>query len=562
MSRNQTEFATKSSEILIVGDHVFDKFRKELRTTDGTLVPLRIQSTDVLSMLAQTPNEVISKDNFVESIWKNTFVTDDSLVQCIGDIRRALGESDRHYIETVPHKGYRLNSSTEAPTASAIPNSRYAIYGSLVLILMVVGSFGVWWFEPAKHSLISSNQPPQSKLGMEIKKPSIAVLPFANMNDDPKQLYFIDGLVEDLIIDLSRVSGANVISSASSFAYRGTNLKIQDIARELGVNYLLLGTVRKEKKKMRITANLIDVASRTNLWAGRYDRKLINLLELQDEVTKSIVSALSIKLTPNEDQLFANRRPVNPDAYDLLLRGLQPFRTFTASGNIEARRYFEKAIALEPDYARAYANLALSYGREIVFRFGENRPDLITLGLEKAEIAEKLDRSIPQIQFARAVLNLAARKHSEAISASLRAIELNSNYADGFAVLAQTSAFGDNLEEGLVAIRRAKQLNPRYPFSYLWVEGHILYLLKQYDKALPLLEEVIRRNPTFYIGLLTLSATYGQLELLEKVKWNNGEILTLKPDFSARVEGAELPYKQDIDRAHFIKGMLKAGLPN
>ncbi|MCP5076145.1 MAG: hypothetical protein GY947_22975, partial [Rhodobacteraceae bacterium] len=491
-------------------------------------------------------------------------VSDDIARQTIGKVEatfEAIGEQHLKNVAlpVLAHRVLAAEAVQVLPTAKPRRGKSRSVPGLMggALVVVLALAAAVFFYPKNQETVVAS----RDAFAPVSDKRAIAVLPFANMSGDPEQVYFSDGLSEDLITDLSRVSGLLVISSASSFAYRNSDLHFREIAQELGVSYLLQGSVRKADDRVRINANLIDVSNGANVWAERYDHEITNIFELQDNVTKSIVGAMSVSLTQSEEQLFESSEKVDPDAYDTLLRGLYPYRNFTLEGVREARIYFKKAIELDPDYARAHANLAASYGREIVFLSDEPKPELLELGLKEAAIAERLDDKIPQTQFAVAVVNLAARNHAKAITASRRTIELDPNYADGFAVLAQTSTYGDNLEEGLLAIRRAKQLNPRHPFSYLWVEGHILYLLERYTDALPLFEEVVSRNASFYFGQLALAATYGQLGLMEEAEWQVEEVLTLQPSFSAKVEGQKAPYMLDRDRERFVDGLVKAGLP-
>jgi adenylate cyclase len=243
-----------------------------------------------------------------------------------------------------------------------------------------------------------------------------------------------------------------------------------------------------------------------------------------------------------------------------LLRGLPPLRRFTEEGIAEARHYFRRAIEIDPDYARAHANLALSYGQAMVFRLGGD-PSSPATALREAERAAELDATIPQTQFALAVVHLSARNHDAAMEAARQAILLDPSYADGFAVLAQTLAYGGDLKEALTAIRTAKKLNPRYTFAYPLVEAHILFQLRRYEDARALLEEVIERNPAFLVGHLTLAATYGHLGMSEEARWLKAEILTMSPDISAQAEGVSAPYREEADRAHFTEGLRLAGLP-
>jgi TolB-like protein/predicted Zn-dependent protease len=390
--------------------------------------------------------------------------------------------------------------------------------------------------------------------------PVIAVLPFANMSGDPDQLYFSDGLTEDLTTDLSQVSGLRMISSASSFTYRDSDLTPEAIARDLGASHLVTGSVRRDGRRLRINATLTETVTGANVWASRFDRDIGGVFDLQDEVARAITSALAITLTSSEEQQFQRNQAIDPDAYDMLLRGLAPLRRFTAEGIDEARRYFRRAIEIDPDYARAHANLALSYGQAVVFRLGEDMSSL-DIALREAHQAVELDPALPQAQFALAVVQLSARNHDAATAAARQSVKLDPNYADGYAVLAQTLAYDGDLDDALVAIRTAKTLSPRYTFAYLWVEAHILFQQRQYEDSRAILEDVVDRNPAFLVGYLILAAIYGKIDQTEEAEWLVSEILTLSPEISALKEGNLAPYRRESDREHYIEGLLRAGLP-
>lgn len=551
MSRNQSEIWTKSSGVLSLGAFSFDLEQRELRDAKGQPVALRRQSADVLAELARNPESTISKDALIDAVWGATAVTDDSLVQCIADIRRTLGPDARDCLRTIPRRGYRLDPTAVVLATQHRFRGTRAIVTGLALTVIVAA---------ALFLLRAGDAPVWTPAGPPLDRPTIAVLPFANMGGDPDRLYFSDGLTEDLTTDLSRFSGLRMISSASSFAYRDSGLTPDAIARELGASHLITGSVRRDGRRIRINAELTEAASGANIWADRYDRDIGDIFDLQDDVTQAIVTALAVELTTSEELRLEQQLHINPDAYDLLLRGLPPLRRLTEEGNAEARRYFRRAIEIEPDYARAHANLALSYGQAIVFRLGDD-PSSRAIALREAERAAELDATIPQTQFALAVVQLSARNHDLAIEAARQSIRLNSRYADGFAVLAQTLAYGGDLEEALSAIRTAKELNPRFTFAYLWVEGHILFQLRRYEDARAILEEVVERNPAFLVGHLTLAATCGHLGMSEEADWLKAEILTMSPAISAQAEGDFAPYREQADRANFVEGLRLAGIP-
>ena len=551
MSRNIPEIWTKSDGSLHLGAFSFDTSTRELRDSAGRVLELRRQSSDVLAVLARRPGETVSKEELVLAVWSDVAVTDDSLVQCIGDIRRALGPKSRDCIQTVPRRGYRM-----VPTLAEEVSNRKALARGTILL----AGLAVALLIAALAAFLAREPERPVPFAARSDQPVIAVLPFANISGDPDQLYFSDGLTEDLTTDLSQVSGLRLIASASSFTYRESELTPEAIARELGASHLVTGSVRRDGRRLRINAALTEAATGANVWANRFDRDIGGVFDLQDEIAQAITAALAIKLTSSEEQRFQRDQAIDPNAYDLLLRGLAPLRRFTEEGIDEARLYFRRAIEIDPDYARAHANLALTYGQAVVFRLGE---DLSShdIALREAERAVELDPLLPQAHFALAVVQLSARNHGAAIEAARQSVLLDISYADGYAVLAQTLAYGGDLDEALAAIRTAKHLSPRYTFAYLWVEAHILFQQRHYEEAREILEDIITRNPAFLVGHLTLAAVYGHLGLTDEADWLTLEILTMSPDISAIGEGRTAPYRIEDDRDHFVEGLLKAGLP-
>lgn len=556
MSRNEPEIETKPDSPLQLGRLLFDVSTGELRDSDNQIVDLRKQSCEVLSALARRPVETVPKEALMAEIWPDVAVTDDSLVQCIGDIRRTLGPEARNCIQTVHRRGYRL-----VPTEPPAEVTRYTFEGlkplKITRLEAILMAGALLTFGLVGYALIPTVPDP---LQAPPDRPIIAVLPFSNTTADPEQQYFIDGLTEDLTTDLSRISGLRMISSASSFAVRDTNATPEEIARNLGATFVVTGNVRRDNRRIRVNAILTEVESGENVWADRFDRDIGGIFDLQDDISRAITSALAVELTSGETTRFARTQRINSDAYDLLLRGLAPLRTFTNEGIEDARNYFRRAIAIDPDYARAHANLALTYGTSIIFRLGDD-PSLLSIALKEAETAVEIDPALPQAQFALAVVRLAGRNYDGAIKAAREAIRLDPSYADGYAVLAQTLAYGGDKEEALSAIRTAKLLSPRFTFAYHWVEGHVLFQLRRYEEAKVVLEDVVRRNPAFLLGNLILAATLGHLGDSDEADWIVDEILILSPDMSAFEEGDASPYRTDHDRAHYVEGLLLAGVP-
>ncbi|MFT5351851.1 MAG: adenylate cyclase, partial [Gammaproteobacteria bacterium] len=350
-------------------------------------------------------------------------------------------------------------------------------------LLVIVGASFFWHSQSHQQKVTSSAEPktaqsppisvsqPGSGQGtivppVVIRENTLAVLPFHNLGGDAEIQYFSDGLSEDLTTDLSKVKGLTVISYASSFDYPNAQSGFKIIARELGVRYLVRGTVRHNGDRVRINVSLVDPLDGFNIWTDRYERARSNPFDVQEEVTLQIVNALSLTLETDKEEL----KKIDPNAYYMLLRGLEPLRELTASGSVRARVFFERALVLDPQYARAYASIAVSYGREMILRHSDEASEAsVKKGLEAAITATILDPNIPDAYFAIGLLNLVIKEYDNALAAVRHAIKLDGNYSDGYALLAEVAFYGGDLNEALIAIKRAKLLHPHHPYSYDWI---------------------------------------------------------------------------------------------
>ncbi len=459
----------------------------------------------------------------------------------------------------------RLRAGEQLPTADFSPAAklqgqarrmRYVVVGVLLLGAVLVAVL-LGMRDPAPPAGLETAEP--TTAGSE--RPSIAVLPFDNLSGDPQQDYFADGISEDLTTDLSRISGLFVVSRNSSFAYKGRSVDVRTVAQELGVRYLLEGSVRRAGDQVRINAQLVDGVNGGHVWAERFDGNLADVFALQDEVNRRIVAALEVSLTDAEENRFDRVETTKPEAYDALLRGIELYNTFTAESVAESRKFFAQAAAIDPDYARAYANIALTHATEVNFFWSKNREESIRLGLEYAARALELDDSIPQIYLTRSILYLSQRQHQTAFEAAQRTIEVHPNYADGFATLAFISSYSGRFEAGLEAIDRAMRINPQGTGVYLSVKGRILYLMKRYEEAVPLLEDSAERNPAFDRTHLTLAALYAQLGRFEDAAWSVDEALAINPEITLHKEHRESIYLRDGDLEHYVEGLRLAGVP-
>lgn len=383
---------------------------------------------------------------------------------------------------------------------------------------------------------------------------AIAVLPFTNMSSDPEQEYFIDGLAEDLITDLSKVPGLLVISRQSSFAYKGKPIDIRSVAKELDVRYVVEGSMRRAASRVRINAQLIDAEDGTHVWADRFDRELVDFFALQDEVVGKIVGALS-GLLPSV-RLVARKRATNLEAYDLFVRG-RVLVNQSVESNRAARPLLERSIELDPGFADAYAWLAMSHLAGWVW-WGEAAESQAPLALAAAERAVSLD---PENAGAHAILGcvLIYGGRPEAAAVELAtALRIDPNHADAWAFLADAKSYEGCADEAIDLMRNALRLNPHPPGWYYQYLGFIEYAAGRYGDA----AETLRHAATHRLGSQRiLAASLAQLGRIEEAKLEAAQFLDAYPIFSIRQWAGTQPFQREADRQHFVDGYRKAGLP-
>ncbi len=372
--------------------------------------------------------------------------------------------------------------------------------------------------------------------------PSIAVLPFLNLSQDEGQEYFADGFTEDLITDLSNISGLRVISRNSVFVYKGKSVKISEVGKEFGVGYVLEGSVRKIGDQVRINAQLIDVKTINHLWAERYDRDLKDIFNLQDEVSKKIVSALALKLTEGEESRILKKATENMDAYDAYLRGMGYYSRFTQHFNGKARELYKRAIKLDPRFAEAHAAMGWTYVTDWFMGWTK---DLASLekARESAEIALSLDGNASKALCLLGNVLLWKKKHDEAIVAYEKSLALNPNYAEALSGMGDTLSWAGRPEEGIALIEEAISLNPNQEGYYQFFLGHAFYLTKRYNQAIAALQKSLNQNPDFFPSRIYLAAVYSEIDQMGFAKDEMDEVLKRVPEDSFDELHQKLPYK-------------------
>ncbi len=391
------------------------------------------------------------------------------------------------------------------------------------------------------------------------ENPSIIVLPFINMSGDVDQEYFSDGLTEDLITDLSKISNLFVIARNSAFTYKGKAVNVQEIGRDMGVRYALEGSVRKAGQRVRITAQLIDTTSGGHIWADRYDRNMDDIFALQDDVTQKIVSVLAVKVGEGEKQRIYDRDTDNVAAYDYFLRGLEYSNRFTPEGNIKARELFEKAIDLDTGYTMAYAKYGWTYLTEWMMGWSEDERNL-----ERArELAIKAISTGDTVGSAYCLLGhsyLWKKQHDKAIAIYEELESMNYGMAEALSDYASVLNFCGRPEEAIQLLQKAIRLDPLFPVFNSFNLGHAYYLVGQYPEAITHLREALVHNAEFFPARLFLVATYVALDRFEEAREEAAEVHHRGAETSLDTWSQRLPYKNPDTLANIVDALRQAGL--
>jgi adenylate cyclase len=553
-----------------------------LLSADDRELPLRPKSFEVLRYLVENAGRLVAKDELMQAVWPHVIVTDDSIKQCVREIRVALGDAEQRMIKTVPRRGYLFAAPVSSPqigeagsasvvpppttavperdpikkTAPAGPSTRWRFLAALAGVALVV-AVGAWsWFQSRGLSLPD--------------RPSIAVLAFANMGGNPQQEYFSDGIAEDLITSLSKFPNLFVIARNSSFSYKGRQIDGKEIGRELGVRYLVNGSVRRDGERLRVTTQLVEAATGKQLWGDRYDREPTGLFAVQDDIVQKIVGTLVAHITNTELERAMRKPPETLAAYDYYLQANALMKKIHRESRGEtiaaARQLYERSLAADPQYAPALQGLAHTYvtawqeptgyapiASEYRQRATLDRAQLL------AQTAVELDGNLAE---ARATLGFILRwqyRHNESNAEFERAFALNPNLADG--------RFGNMLNhqgrahEAIDFMKSIMRLDPFHPAVYFQYLGNAYYLIGRYDAAIELLRTGALRMPGYRPVFVWLAAAAAQLGRVDEARAAAAEVLRLQPDFtvSGWVQFLGLARQEDAERlAH---GLRKAGLP-
>ena len=498
---------------------------------------LRPKSFEVLRYLVEHAGRVVTKEEVLSAVWPDVTVSDELLTQCIRDVRRALGDESQRIVKTVPRRGYLVDVPVSAGDVAADQPpgpTRGAVAG-----------------EAVPHALPDL--------------PSIAVLAFTNMSGDPGQDYFSDGITEGIITELSRFSELLVIARNSSFRYKGQSVDVRQVGRELGVRYVLEGSIRRSGDRVRISAQLVDAVTGAHRWAERYDRKLEDVFAVQDEVARTIVAVLAVHVKKAESDRVLATPPAIWQAYEHYLRAADTLVRYHSSLNkddlLQGRRDLRQVLAIDPNYAPAHASLSRTYVSLWIHRWDDDCPWSVALdsAYQSAREAVRLAPNLPGAHIALGWVLIWMRQHEAAIAECERARLLNPNLSDFH--FAWTLVLAGEPARAIQTLEAHMRHDPFYqPHAPGWL-GLAYYMLQRYADALPDLLECVLRAPNFGASHHWLAATYAQLGQLDKARAEAAEGLRIEPWFTVGQALFARTCKRPEDADHFRDGLRKAGYP-
>jgi TolB-like protein len=517
----------------LFGEHTLNTERRELNRSREP-VAIEPQVFDLLVHLIKNRDRVVSKDDLIAAVWSGRVVSDSTLTSRINAARKAVGDSGeaQKLIRTIPRKGFRFVGDVRASDKAAAH----------------AGGFNQD-ADPARPALPL------------LDRPAIAVLPFTNMTDDPTQDYFSDGISEDIITALSKLRWFFVIARNSSFIYKGRSVHLKQVADELGVGYVVEGSVRKVGPRVRITAQLNDATNGSHVWAERYDRDLADVFAVQDEITEAIVAAIEPQLFAAENFRARRKPPDSMDAWDLLMRALSHYWRVTRQDNVVAQALLEKATAIDPHYGQAFGVLATSHTFSAHMGW-EDMAAMAPIAERAAAAAILADREDPWAHHALGSVYLFARRFDDSLAEFETAVRLNPNFSMAQAYYGLTLAYCGRWQEALPSVQRALRLSPHDPLAaiYCGIASYAQYVGCNYDEAMRLAREGIRQRADF-VGahrVLTAAAALAGADNVANAALQ--ELRRVQPNISIDWIARQMPIRHDDEREHYLDGFRRAGL--
>jgi TolB-like protein/tetratricopeptide (TPR) repeat protein len=521
----------------LFSDHILDTELRELRRGSKPIA-VEPQVFDLLVHLVENRDRVVSKEDLMASVWGGRIVSDSTMTSRINAARKAVGDSGERQklIRTVARKGLRFVGTVEIQSGDANRTHAVAHAGDAT---------------PDKSR-------PTSPFP---DRPAIAVLPFTNMTNDPGQEYFSDGISEDIITALSKLRWFLVIARNSSFTYKHRAVHLKRIAEDLGVRYVVEGSVRKEGDRVRITAQLNDVATGSHIWAERYDRSLADVFSVQDEITEAIVGSVEPHLYAAENFRARRKPPDSMDAWDLVMRALSHYWRVTRQDNVVAQALLEKATTIDPNYGQALGLLATTHTFSAHMGWADMAA-VAPIAERAAHAATLADGGDPWAHYALGCVYLFARRFDDSLAEFETALRLNPNFSLAQGYHGLTLAYCGQWQDGELAARRALRLSPRDPLSavYYGIASYTQFVGKNYDEAMRLAREGIRQRIDFVGAHRVLTAAAGMAGRIDVAHDALQELRRAQPNISLDWIATQMPIREDADREHYVEGFRRAGL--
>ncbi len=548
-----------TSAPILIGEWTFYPDILQLECGDKKL-KLEPRTSSLLFHLTQNAGKPVTRDILMEETWPGMVVGDEALTSAINKLRNAFGDDSHHpeVIETIPKVGYRLIADVKyLPSEKVFSDTIFPFKNLNITNISTAIGFAIllgllFWFQrPELDSQPISPLP---------DKPSIAVLPFTNMSNDAEQEYFVDGMTEDVITDLSKLSGLFVIARNSVLTYKDKSPDVQQVAEELGVKYVLQGSVRRVGDQLRINAQLVNAETGKHLWAERYDRQLQSFFVIQDEIAASIVQALKIQLGAQETKTLQARATINFEAYDLFLKGQRSFSSRTRENISEAINMYRKAIELDPGFSRAYGATAVAMTFQYRRGFTDTPLETMNLALELAQKAVTMNSNIPQVYWSLGYVHLFRKDYDKAVQAVQRAIEISPNYADAYGLLSLIFNHQGNPEGAITSISKGMELNPYYSYDYPYNLGRAQYLAGQYQDAIDNLTKALDKNETAPTPRIYLIASYIKQGLIDDAEWEAEQLQVQNPEMTIS-QLRRTSAQKDTLMDELALDLRKAGVP-
>jgi TolB-like protein/DNA-binding winged helix-turn-helix (wHTH) protein/Tfp pilus assembly protein PilF len=525
--------------------YTLDVARASLRTAHRD-VPLRPKAFEVLRYLVENADRLVTKDELIQAIWPNVIVTDEALTHCVSEVRQAIGDGGQAIIKTVPRRGYRFAAAVTRPikNAEGPPSAAAEVKGA---------AFG----PDAGGGLTAELSLPD--------KPSIAVLPFSNMSGNPEEDYFADGMAEEIITALSRCVWLFVIARNSSFTYKGKVVDVRQVGRELGVRYVLEGSVRRAGNRLRFTGQLIDCSSGAHIWADRFEGTTSDVFDLQDLFTASVVAAIEPKMQLAEIERLNHKPTMNLDAYDLVLRAQQLVDEFTGESLAAALRHLEQALAIDPTHAAAMALAAYCRAQLVAQGWTQDLETEAKEGLRLASRAIELGKDDGNVFWmaAYAVLNLQPDA-PRARELAYRSLELNPNSAIALGMAGRAELHSGNTSKALELLYRAERLSPREPRGWFITAGIAVAYFHEgrFDEAIAACRRTLNLNPRQAGLLRTLAACLVKQGRQSEAAEVARKVLEADPQLTLTRLGARAIYLMNSKTWNEFSAALRiAGIP-